>query len=260
LANSSRSRTKVVKDNNERYLLTYADLMNLLLILFIVLYTMSKVDIDRYQTVAASLRSVFGIGSGSTRIIGEGRGGGNSLLPFDTSVSTTIVPALLEQQQIEEIQETVSDIVEQQGLSGSVEVSAQERGLVISISEKVLFASGSADIDPESIKTVEKIGQVLLNIPEKHIRIEGHTDTDPIKSSRFPDNHELSTARANSVLRILVNRVGIDPRIISATGYGEYRPVAPNDTPENKAKNRRVDITILKDIYEASESRPEEIN
>jgi chemotaxis protein MotB len=253
LANS-KSKTKVIKDNNERYLLTYADLMNLLLILFIVLYTMSKVDVDRYQTVAASFREVFGIGAGSAQVVGKGGLGGNSLLPFDTSVSETIVPALLEQQQMEEVQECVGEVIEQQGLSGNVSVSVQERGIVISISEKVLFASGSAEIDQRSIETIERIGRVLLSVPGKQIRVEGHTDADPISNFRFPDNQELSTARANSVLRVLVKKVGIDPRIISSTGYGEHRPIAPNDTPENKAKNRRVDIAILRDIYEVTES------
>ncbi len=245
-------KEKVVKDTAERWLLTYADLMNLLLVLFILLYALSKIDVERYQTVAASLRAAFGDAT-STQMIGEG-GAAASLIALQADAPASVVPARLEQQQMEEIQENIEEIIEKQGLTGEVEVSMQERGIVISISEKVLFRSGSADMETDFVGIIEKIGGVLLQIPGKQIRVEGHTDTDPISNSRFPDNQELSTARANSVVRILIKNVGIDPLILSSTGYGEWRPVAPNDTLENKAKNRRVDIAILKDIYETSES------
>jgi chemotaxis protein MotB len=105
-----------------------------------------------------------------------------------------------------------------------------------------------------TLGTIKRIGKVLLAVPGKQIRIEGHTDTDPINTPRFPDNQELSTARANSVWRVLVNDVGVNPKILSATGYGEYRPKVPNTTAANKAQNRRVDIAILRDAFDKSES------
>jgi chemotaxis protein MotB len=245
-------KEKVVKDTAERWLLTYSDLMNLLLILFILLYTLSKIDTAKYQTIAASLRSAFGEAS-SAQMIGDG-GAAPSMVSLISDAPASVVPSKLEKEQMEQIEENIEEIIKQQGLEGQVDVTLQERGIVISMSEKVLFRSGSAEIEPNFVGIVEKIGGVLRSIPGKQIKVEGHTDSDPINSSRFPDNQELSTARANSVLRILVRNVGIDPLLISATGYGEWRPIAPNNTPENKAKNRRVDIAILKDIYETSES------
>lgn len=248
-------KQKVVKDTSERWLLTYADLMNLLLILFIILYTMSKVDTGKYQQVAVSLKSALGVGAMGSPV-GQGGGGDSPLDIWEGSGQygdgTALSPEAREAAQMEGVEKRVKEIIEVEGLASDVEVSIQERGVVISIKDKILFESGSAELDEGARKTIDKIGKVLLAIPGKQIRVEGHTDSDPISSSRYPDNQELSTARANSVLRILVKDVGIDTRILSAAGYGEFRPVAPNTTPENKARNRRVDITILRDKYDDS--------
>lgn len=245
-------KVKVEKDTSERWLLTYADLMNLLLILFILLYTMANVDVAKYQQVATSLRAAFG-DSAATQVIAEG-GAAPSMINLENTAPSAVVPAELEQQQAEALKEDIKEIVKKEGLSGQVEVSMQERGVVVSIEEKVLFKSGSADLEPESIPTIESIGRVLLAVPGKHIKIEGHTDNVPISSSRFPDNQELSTARANSVWRILVKNVGLNTDLMSTVGYGEFRPKVPNTTPENKAQNRRVDIAILNEIFNQSES------
>jgi len=251
------AKTKVVKDTSERWLLTYADLMNLLLILFILLYTMSKIDVAKYQTVAASLRAAFG-DSSVNQVIGDA-GGAPAIMNIEGQNPSPVVEAQMEEQQMEEIKKDITEVIQKEGLTGDVDVTIEERGIVISIEEKVLFKSGSADLEPDSQLTIEKLGKVLLAIPGKHIRVEGHTDNVPIHNSRFPDNQELSTARANSVWRILVNKVGLSPKSLSATGYGEYRPKMPNDTAENKAQNRRVDIAILKDIFDKSESGVESV-
>lgn len=246
------SKIKTVKDTSERWLLTYADLMNLLLILFILLYAMSKIDIAKYQTVAASLRAAFGDAS-VNQVIGDA-GGSPAIISLEGQNPSTVAEILKEEQQMKEIREDVNEVILKEGLSGEVEVTLEERGIIISIEERALFKSGSADLEPVSIPTIEKIGKILLAVSGKQIRVEGHTDNVPIHNSRFPDNQELSTARANSVLRILANNVGINPKNLSATGYGEYRPKMPNDTEENRAQNRRVDIAILKDIFDKSES------
>ncbi len=248
----AHKKERIVKDTSERWLLTYADLMNLLLILFILLYTMSKIDVAKYQTVAASLRAAFG-DAAVTQVIGDS-GGNPALINIEGANPSPVVEAQMEEQQMEEIKENIEQVVQKEGLSGQVEVTLQERGIVISIEENVLFQSGSADLDEDSKLTIEKLGKVLLSVPGKHIRVEGHTDNVPISTLRFPDNQELSTARANSVWRILVYNVGLDPKILSATGYGEFRPKVPNDTPEHKAQNRRVDIAILKDVFDKGES------
>lgn len=246
------NKPKVEKDTAERWLLTYADLMNLLLILFILLYTMANVDIVKYQQVATSLRAAFG-DSSAGQVIGDG-GGAPSMIDLGATAPASVVPANLEEQQMQEVQETVEKLVGELGLSGEVDVAIQERGIFISIGEQVLFKSGSADIEAQAKINITKIGkEILAKIPGKQMRVEGHTDNVPIRNSRFPDNQELSTARANSVWRVLVNDAGIDPAKLSATGYGEYRPKVQNDTEEHRRQNRRVDIVILRDIYDTTE-------
>ncbi|OPX44858.1 motility protein B [Ruminiclostridium hungatei] len=237
------AKEKIVKDNAERWLLTYADLMNLLLILFIILFAMSQVDTQKFQQLSQSLSAAFGSGSNSVL---QGSGQGNSLIDFPATMPSPVIPAEMEDKQIDGIAQEVREIIKGQGLEGSIDVKRQERGVVISINERLFFKSGSAVIEKESEEKVLKIGNdILAKIPNKHIRIEGHTDNVPIKSAIFPSNWELSSARATSVLRILVDKSKIDPRLISAVGYGEFTPLVPNDSDANREKNRRVDIVIL---------------
>lgn len=237
------AKEKVVKDNTERWLLTYADLMNLLLILFIILFAMSQVDTQKFQQLSQSLSAAFGSGSNSVL---QGSAQGNSLIDFPATMPSPVIPAELEEKQIDGIAQEVREIIKGQGLEGSIDVKRQERGVVISINERLFFKSGSAVIEKESEDKVLEIGNdILAKIPNKHIRIEGHTDNVPIKSAIFPSNWELSSARATSVLRILVEKSKIDPKLISAVGYGEFTPLVPNDSDANREKNRRVDIVIL---------------
>ena len=249
----ANAKTKVEKDTSERWLLTYSDLMNLLLILFIMLYTMANIDVEKYQRVASSLRQAFGNYSGGA-VIGGG-GGSPSILDLGGALEPdAVVPTDTEKQQMEAVQKEVQELVQELGLTGEVAVATQERGIYISIGEQVLFKSGSADLDESARSDITKIGrEILAKMPDKQMRVEGHTDNIPINNVRFPDNQELSTARANNVWRILVKDVGIDPKKISATGYGEYRPLVSNDTEEHRKQNRRVDIVILREIYDVTE-------
>ena len=246
-----KSRIKIEKDNSERWLLTYADLMNLLLILFILLYTLRTVDATKYINLSKSLNISFG-GQKTTAMPNNG-GGQNSLSPTAFDTSSAAIPSFLEEQQLQEIAELVNAYAKNEFLAGSIDVSIEERGVNISISARVLFKSGSAAVEEPSVETILKIGKIITSFSGKHVIVEGHTDTDPINTAEFPDNLELSTARANSVLRILVSKAGIAPEIISAAGYGEFRPKVPNTTAENKAINRRVDIVVLKSLYSKSE-------
>jgi len=239
------AKEKIIKDNSERYLLTYADLMNLLLILFIVLFAYSQVDTQKFQQLSQSFGAVFGTGSNSVL---QGSGQGNSLIDFPATMPSPVIPAEIEDMQIEGITQEVKEMVKGQGLGGSIDVRRQERGVVISIKERLIFKSGSAEIEKSSEEKLLTIAKdILSKIPNKHIRVEGHTDNVPIKSHLYPSNWELSSARATNVLRILVEKGGLDPTLISAVGYGEYTPLVPNDSDANREKNRRVDIVILTD-------------
>lgn len=251
-------KPKVEKDTAERWLLTYADLMNLLLIFFIVLYAMSQVDVAKFNQLAQSLNVALG-NSSLSEYIDNTAAGGKSLiaLPADSS---SVVPSQLEDQQIDELKKQVDQVIEKKGLKGEIDVAVQERGVVISINAQLLFKSGSAEIEATSKPTIGEIGDILLQVPGKQIKIEGHTDNDPINSPQFPSNWDLSSARSTNILRLLVDKTHVDPKAISSVGYGEFRPLVPNTTEENKAKNRRVDIVILRDAFDKSEagfSKPE---
>ena len=128
----------------------------------------------------------------------------------------------------------------------SVRLEMAEKGLAIIFLTEVLFDSGKVEIKPEAFSSLDKIAGVLgKNVEDRNIGIEGHTDNEPIKHSGWKSNWELSTSRATSVLHYLVDKKGISPKRVAAIGYGEYRPVASNDTAEGMRKNRRVEIVIL---------------
>lgn len=219
------------KENAERWLLTYADLITLLLVLFIVLYSMAQVDAKKFEGLSQSLSIVFG-GIGRTGVLE----GGRSVMPGSFHFK--------EKLNMQNTQERVRRLIASMGLQGKVTTSYEERGLVISIKDSVLFYSGSSDVSQEAQVIIARVGQIIAKMPNS-IRVEGHTDNDYIHTEKYYSNWELSTGRATSVLQYLIARCGIEPNRLSAAGYGEYKPKVPNDSPENKAQNRRVDIVLL---------------
>ncbi len=247
------AKEKIIKDNNERWLLTYADLMNLLLILFIILYSMSQVNTEKFQQLSQSLSSAFG--NGERPSVVQGGSSGNSLIDFPATMPSPVIPSKIEDQQMEALGKEINGLVESEGLKGNVSVTMQERGIVVTINEKILFKSGSAIIEPKDQDTVVKIGKdILSKIPNKHIRVEGHTDNIPMKSALYASNWELSAARAINVLKLLAEKGGINPKMITPVPYGEYSPLVSNTTDANRAKNRRVDIVILRDSSSKGEA------
>ena len=162
-------------------------------------------------------------------------------------VSVDIVDA---ESQLANIFEEMKKIMDGYGVNGDVEMLNEiEGGLVIRLADTVLFDLGEGKIDYGATTILNKIGSVLANTTHS-IRIEGHTDNIPIKTEKFPSNWELSTARAISVLRYFINNHHISAKRLSAEGFGEYRPIAPNDTAENRIKNRRVEIKIFQEKNE----------
>ncbi|NLY56855.1 MAG: OmpA family protein, partial [Firmicutes bacterium] len=144
-----------------------------------------------------------------------------------------------------ELYHDIQSFLIEEGIADMVEAVLEERGVIIRFRDSVLFDTGRADIRPDGARIIDTIATYLVRIPN-HVRIEGHADNVPIRNARYPSNWELSTARATSVIRYLLTKTDISPERLSAAGYGEYRPVAPNDTPENRARNRRVDLVLLR--------------
>lgn len=247
------AKVKVVKDNTERYLLSYADLMNLLLILFVILFAYSQVDTQKFQQLSQSLGSTFGNGSPPSLV--SGGASGNSLINFPATMPSPVIPSSMEESQYEAAEEAISSLIISGGMGGDVSVQMTERGIKMSIDASLAFKSGSAELEKAAKNEVLAIGKTILSkMPDKHIRIEGHTDNIPINSVKFPSNWELSGSRATNVLRLLVNEVGLNPKLVSAVAYGDSMPVAPNNSDANRSKNRRVDIVILRESFSAGEA------
>lgn len=138
----------------------------------------------------------------------------------------------------------IQEIIDKNALTDSVKVREEDSGVVLQLSENVLFDLGKADLKPESIKVLDIISTLIPSISNE-IMVQGHTDNIPISSDTYKSNWELSTARAITVLRYFIETKGFDPTRFSATGYGEYKPLVDNSTEENRAINRRVDILIV---------------
>jgi len=222
------------KSGSPPWMTTYSDLMSLLLTFFILLFSFSTLDAIKFRNVASALQTVL-LGQTNPTIFEEE-------MPADSPISTPIPDQV--ETDIQEVYEQVRSFIENQGLDAQVSVTMEKRGVAIDIKEHVLFDLGKADIKPESKIILDKLGN-LVNEVDKDFVIEGHTDNLPINTFQFPTNWELSATRAVNVLRYFVENNEADPTRISATGYGEYRPIASNETTEGRAVNRRVNILLL---------------
>ncbi|MBN7774133.1 flagellar motor protein MotB [Clostridium aminobutyricum] len=244
----------IEKDNSDRWLLTYSDLITLLMVFFVVMYAMSAVDQKKYEQLAQSLSATFDSGSSLKGGGDVQTTSGGSILPTSSALdvqakdlSDVVDPELLQ------VAKQIQEMLKEKGLEGQVGVSIRERGVVISLLNTVLFDSGSADVKQEGLSTLIEIGNIAKTV-DHYIRVEGNTDDVPMNSPKFPSNWELSVVRATEVVKLLIDRSEISPDKISAIGYGEYRPTLPNISQENRAKNRRVDIVILSNNFNSSES------
>jgi chemotaxis protein MotB len=214
----------------ERWLLTYADLITLLLGLFVILYAMSKIDMKKYDQVVAALGGVFGSGDGVTPV----------KLKL-TELQEGIPDVISERARVEN---EIRRVLQLDTRNLPVTVTQDERGVVVHIQEELLFPSGSADLKNTSLETLDRLAGVFRTMPND-IRVEGHTDNLPIASRAFPSNWHLSVGRALNVGYYLIQKHQLNPEKVSVVGYSEYRPIASNATVEDRARNRRVDIVIV---------------
>jgi chemotaxis protein MotB len=216
--------------SSERWLLTYSDLITLLMIFFIVMYSMSAVDNNKFTAMAEQLGIVLGGGS-VIAVSDSGAGGLLKDIPYNPKV------------ELDETQKKLEQYFEANGLGSMAKIYRDERGMVVSLNEGLLFSSGSADLDGSSRELLKKITGVIIGLPN-YIRIEGYTDNVPIGSARYRSNWELASQRAINVAQILIDS-GFSPERIATVSYGEYRPTAPNNNEINRKRNRKVDIVIM---------------
>ena len=219
-----------------RWLLTYADMLTLLFALFVILYSISAVDVEKLRALAMALGNAFGL-HGQVSVLHAG-------------AATDTKPILMKESQVQltTLRQKVQKWILQKKLEREVKVRFNERGLVISLmTDRILFKSGSAILLPKTKRVLSDIAE-LLKETTNPIVVEGHTDDRPITNPRirrkYRDNWELSTARAVNVLKYLILK-GISPDRLSAAGYGKYKPLVPNIDDITRAKNRRIDIVLL---------------
>lgn len=240
----SKKKKRAEKENSERWLLTYSDLITLLMIFFVIMYAMSNVDVAKYEQMAQSLGVAMG---GGSKVFQVTPGVSDTNKNFDSGTNGMKT----EKTKLEELKATLDNYLKKNGMSSSVATEISERGLEVSLKDTVLFDSGKADIKPEAKGRLIAIGKIITTLPNL-IRIEGHTDNVPIHNSSFASNWELSAIRAVKVNQLLIDYVNIPPTKVTIEGYGEYHPLVPNTTATNKAQNRRVNIVILSTEYNQS--------
>ena len=265
------------EESNERWLLTYADMITLLMALFMVLFSISSVNISKYQVLQHALKAAFSgnILPGGKSIAQQGASASASKAPSTTEAAAVVPLTALgsgietttttrstqtaasqaaaqaaqtaAQQQASEflrIKHELEAYAAKHGFSKNVKTSIEARGLVIRVlTDQLLFASGQAELNPRADGLLTEIGQ-LLNVDETHpIAVEGNTDNVPIHSSLFPSNWQLSTARASTVVEYLIEH-SVSPHRLTATGYADQRPLASDATAAGRARNRRVEIVL----------------
>lgn len=225
-----RKKRQAEHENMERWLISYADFITLLFAFFVVMYSTSSVNAGKLRAVADSINAAFNpfIAFSATNIKITREQSATEIFNVDMKLYMQVVA------QIKKLDNT-----------GKIKVVKDKRGVTILIADSLLFETGRAAILPEVEPALDQVADYLAKLPNP-IQIEGHSDNIPIRTAVYPSNWELSTARATSILRYFVERRFLDPARFSIAGYGEFRPVAPNDTLENRAKNRRVEIVILK--------------
>ncbi|MDR1811727.1 MAG: flagellar motor protein MotB [Candidatus Fibromonas sp.] len=215
------------------WMTTFSDLNTLLMTFFVLLVIMANFDPVKYALTVESLQNAFGI-----------------MESFPTVPITPVVnipkktgDERVKKQSLKDA-EKIKEIVESKNLEDAVKVEVTEKGIAIMLRDPVGFASGSADLRDQGKNILGDISEVIKGNPDLKVRVEGHTDDVPISSSRYHSNWELSSARSLSVVQLLSGQTGIHPQNMSAVGYGEFRPIVPNTSPENRSKNRRIQIFV----------------
>jgi chemotaxis protein MotB len=233
-----RRKNKAAKaENHERWLITYADLITLLLVFFIVLYAGSQEDQKKFEALAQGLRSAFHnpaatSGSGGSSAVFTGSGAANAAGSQQELADFQSITAILER------------VARERGLADRISLRMEPDRIVIGLTSDLLFQSGSATLRPSAGPVLDAVAEALRGKPNE-IRIEGHTDNIPINTVEFNSNWELSAARATAVLRELVDRGGLPADRLFAAAYGDARPKADNATAEGRAANRRAEIVVL---------------
>ncbi|MBW4081606.1 flagellar motor protein MotB [Paenibacillus sp. S150] len=266
------------RESSDRWMITYADLITLLLIFFVVLYAMSSLDTQKFNIITGSLSDTFKTGSsvldggngvldgeqgaedagtGNNAEAGQGNTGDGSQAsapPSDAAEDrqpTARELAFREQEaRLAALMGVITQYVADNNLEDQIFVTDKPQGIAITLSDRFLFDAGQADLKPPALPALRQLSGLFRGIGAT-ISIEGHTDNTPVSAgSRYNDNWELSGARALSVLRFFLDSGKLDPNTFQYAGYADTRPAASNSSAEGRQKNRRVEITVLRQLQD----------
>jgi chemotaxis protein MotB len=234
---------------DESWLVPYADLLTLVLALFIVLFAMSSVDAQKFQQIARAFNSTFTGGTGVLEYPSPTPDGEMEQLDVQKDQTPQQVSEeaqkQMEQQKLKEIQDKINTYIKNNKLETKLKTTLTDEGLLITILNDIFFDSGKADIRNKDKQLAMEISELLVMNPPRNIIVSGHTDNIPIKNSEYDSNWHLSVMRAVNFMKILIDNENLDPKVFSAKGFGEFNPVASNKTKEGRQKNRRVEVLIL---------------
>ncbi|MFO0775939.1 MAG: flagellar motor protein MotB [Nitrospiraceae bacterium] len=226
-------------ENHERWLVSYADFITLLFAFFVVMYSISSVNEGRFRAVSDSIQAALKpvvSSPASTKVIAIG------------DKSTSVMPVISKKAQIvRKLKDVLGSKNKQLNMIEHVNVIETEAGIKVAISDNMMFESGQAELKAQAFPLLEAMAETLNDHGMKDLRVLGHTDNVPMRTAQFPSNWELSSARAVTVVRALSELYHVPADKMSAAGYAEYKPVADNLTPENRALNRRVELIIVLD-------------
>jgi chemotaxis protein MotB len=243
---------------DESWLIPYADLLTLLLALFIILFASSKMDSKKYDSLMKSLNSAFAGGTGAFQTSNmvpinqdanftKKQDDHSSTSQADNKGTSQLNKDMQkEEAELEDLKQHVDKFIKDNNLSGQLETKLDNEKLMITISDRALFDSGSAVVKADSQTLAVSMSEMLSQYAAYHVEVAGHTDNVPIHRPEFETNWDLSAKRALNFMKIVLNNPKINPAMYSSIGYGEYRPVGPNDTTEGRAKNRRVEVSIIR--------------
>ncbi len=254
-----RSKKKRQSDHmDESWLIPYADLLTLLLALFIVLFASSSIDAVKYQQIVRAFDSAF---NGSTGILDE-----QAPAQFDNENDGSVPLALdedkkeepdeelakkhaeMEMKALKALQQKMDDYIGNNNLEKNFKTELSDEGLLITIQDVALFDSGSSAVKPDAKRLATDMSNLLVTNPPRNIIISGHTDIVPIHNAQFESNWHLSVMRAVNFMKILLGNDQLDPKKFSAKGFGEHKPVAKNDSAQGRQKNRRVEVLVLPNL------------
>jgi len=235
------------------YMNTYGDMMTLVLCFFVLLFSMSTIDAQKFQQLVSSFHAQVSIFDGGQTINNTSTVMQNGMSQMPIKETTfSIQNTLHTEQTLAEAEEDLNQYVEAESIEESVTVERRGDEIVIGFQDGVLFDSGKAQIKAGAIPTLSTMGEHLKTYMDQGytLRIEGHTDNMPISNTQFPSNWELSSARAIAVMRFYLEEMNFDVSKVSCLGWAEYHPIASNDTSEGRAMNRRVEIKMSLPVTE----------